>query len=176
MFNLFKREKDPELVEVEYKLDKDFLEQMLYEFKDTEFYHNLKMQNQLSSVDLSSGELLYIEDVYEILFHAEETIDQFLINEYRPSKEVMEWLKELRTASLYAQATLFKLTRKKGRIQQLLEDIDFEVFLTIAGFRAVFCRIFHEIFETYDIRVYPTFRQTINDAMLLSKSRYSQKG
>jgi hypothetical protein len=34
MFNILKREKDPELVEVEYKLDKDFLEQMLYEFKD----------------------------------------------------------------------------------------------------------------------------------------------
>jgi hypothetical protein len=39
-------------------------------------------------------------------FHAEETLDQFLINEYRPSREVMDWLKELRTASLYAQANI----------------------------------------------------------------------
>jgi FMN phosphatase YigB (HAD superfamily) len=171
MFNLFKREKDPELVEVEHKLDKDFLEQMLYEFKDATFYQNHDMQNQLSSVDLSSGELLYIDDVYDIFFHAEETIDQFLINEYRPSKEVLEWLKDLRTASLYAQATLFKLTRKKGRIQQLLKDIDFEVYLIVATFRSVFTRIFHEIFESYDIRVYPTFRQKIKDTMLALENK-----
>lgn len=176
MINLFKREKDPELVEVEYKLDKDFLEQMLYEFKDEGFYQNLSRQNELSSVDLSTGELRFIEDVYEILIHAEETLDQFLINEYRPSREVMDWLRELRTASLYAQANLFKLTRKKGRIQQLLKEIDFEVFLIIAAYRSVFCRIFHEIFETYDIRVYPAFRQMIKDSMSHSRRTQSQKG
>lgn len=176
MFDFLKNEKDPDSLEIELKLDKDLLEQMLYEFKDEKFYVDPRSAADLAQVDLSTNELKNIERFYEVLVHCEECADMFLLNEYKPSKNVLKLIKSIRKASLNCQVALFTLFRKKNRNVQLKGNIDSEVFVAIAEFKVNVCNILHEIFETYDINVYPVFRRKTKDSVLSYQKQFGQKG
>jgi hypothetical protein len=176
MFDFFNSEKDLDSLEIELKLDRDLLEQMLYEFKDEDFYLEPNSAFEMAEVDVTDGELLYIDDFYFVLDHAEVTADMFLYNEYRPSKKVINLIKSLRKASLSAQLALFTLFKKKKRIKKLTENIDSEVFMTIAEFKMSVCNILHEIFETYDINVYPTFRRKTKESVVFYQKQFGQQG
>jgi hypothetical protein len=86
MFDIFKGQQDPDSLEIERKLDQDLLEQMLYEFKDEEFYNETKVSSSMAQVDLKNGELVNIDDFYEVLIHIEQTVDMLQFTEYKPSK------------------------------------------------------------------------------------------
>ena len=175
MFDLFKNKKDLDSLEIERKLDQDLLEQMLYEFKDEDFYLEFNAAFEMAQVDEIDGELLYIDDFYFVLDHAEETADMFLYNEYRPSKKVITLIKSLRKASLSAQFALFTLFKNKKRIKKLKENVDSEVFVTIAEFKVTVCNILHEIFETYDINVYPAFRRKTRESVVFYQKQFDLK-
>jgi hypothetical protein len=181
MFDLFNKDKtDPELLEIEEKLDKDLLEQLLYEFKDKRFYTESRSAATMAQVDLNdrSGckELLHIDRFYEVLGHVEDTVDKYLMTEYNPSKKATRMIKSLRKCSLDAQVALFTLYKKKNRKQILKDNIDADVFVAIAEFKVSVCRVLNDIFETYDIRVYPQFRKKNQESLLAYQKQFSQKG
>lgn len=159
MFDFLKRKPDADSLEIERKLDQDLLEQMLFEFKDERFYNESDFAYPMAQIDLTNGELVNIDDFYEVLIHLEEAVDLVQFTEYNPSKKVRKLFKRLRRASVSAQMTLFTLTKKKNRRVKLKGNIDTDVYRTIIEFQLSVWSILHDIFESYDIRVYPAFRR-----------------
>lgn len=159
MFDFFKSKPDADSLEIERKLDQDLLEQMLFEFKDEDFYNESDIAYQMAQIDLNSGELVNIEDFYEVLIHLDEAVDLVQFTEYKPSKKVLDLFKRLRKASVSAQVTLFSMFKKKNRPVKLAGNVDSDVYRTIIEFQMSVWSILHDIFEFYDIRVYPAFRR-----------------
>jgi hypothetical protein len=176
MFDIFKGQQDPDSLEIERKLDQDLLEQMLYQFKDEEFYNETKVSSSMAQVDLKNGELVNIDDFYEVLIHIEQTVDMLQFTEYKPSKHVMKIFDRLRKASISAQVTIFALIKKKNRMIRAMGNIDSDVYSTITEFHRSVCTILHEIFESYDIRVYPTFRKKTKENILAFQHQLSKTG
>ena len=170
MFNFFKEKNDPESLEVVRKLDQDLFEQLLFEFKDEDFYFNHRSPINLAQIDMSDPQpvkrLIKIEEIDAVLIHAEDMANMFLINEYQPSKKTLTLINNLRKISLKSQIALYALLNKKNRKQVIRGSLDFEVSLMLTHFKSAIFLIFHEIFETYDIRVYPTFRTKTKEYVL----------
>lgn len=180
MFSFWKnRQLDEESAELEFKLDKDLLEQMLHEFKNEDFYVNTHSAIKMSQVNMSDRgmvkDLIHMDELDSLLCHVEETADNFLFSEYKPSKRASSLIKALRKASLNAQIALFTLLRKQNRIQKLKGSMDADVFVTVAEFKVTVCKIFNEIFDTYDIRVYPVFRKKTSESIVFYHKQFSQK-
>ena len=176
MFDFLKRKPDDDSLEIERKLDLDLLEQMLFEFKDEVFYHESDMASEMAQVDLSNGDLVNIEDFYQVLYHLEETVDSALLTEYKPSKKVLELFKRLRRASFGAQMSLFAMFKKKKRTVKLKGNMDSDVYRTIIEFQVSVWTILHDIFETYDIRVYPAFRRKTKENIWAFQNQFGKSG
>lgn len=172
MFNFFKEKNDPESLEVVRKLDQDLFEQLLFEFKDEDFYFNHRSPVNLAQIDMSDPQpvkrLTKIEEIDAVFIHAEDMANMFLVNEYQPSKQTLTLINNLRRTSIETQLALYALLNKKNRRQIIRGSLDFEVSVILTHFKTRIFLIFYEIFETYDIRVYPTFRTKTNEFVLAS--------
>ena len=173
------RHKDEESSEIVYKLDKDLLEDMIYEFKNEDFYFDQQSTVTMSQVNLSSRslvkKLIHIEELTSLICNVEYRSGEFLLCEYIPSREAMNMIKYLRKASLNAQNALTPLLKNKKRIQKLNGSMDVEVFEIIAAFKLGVCKAFKEIFDAYDIQVYPEFRKKVQDTLAFYQEQISQK-
>ncbi len=175
MFDGFYKRKDAEAVELEEKLDKDLLEQMLFALKDESFYTDPDSLALYCKVDLTVREpnkpILYLDRCYDVLHRLQDCAEESLMNEYDPSKRAKKYIKALRNLSLSTQVSLFSVESKKHRIQRLAGDIDTEIFVLLTRFRISACQLLKEIFESYDIRVYPKLIKGIS--AILSTAKYS---
>lgn len=165
MLKFLLRRKDPEEIELEEKLDKDLLEGLMYRLKDEPFYLEQDRIKELAKVDLTvrmiPAPLIQMDDCYDVLHQLQDGAEESLMSEYEPSKKAKKYILALRRLSLVAQVDLFSIESKKKRIQKLSGDMDSEVFALLTRFRLSVYSVLHEIFDVYDIRVYPKLKEAV---------------
>lgn len=165
MFRRLFGRKDPQDIELEEKLDKDLLEELIFRLKDEPFYLEHDRVKELARVDLTvrmiPAPLVEIDRCYKLLHQLQDGAEECLTNQYDPSKKAKKYILALRQLSLSAQFDLFSIENKKKRIQKLAGDMDSEVFALLTGFRLSVLSLLKEVFEVYDIRVFPKLKAAV---------------
>jgi hypothetical protein len=169
MFKFLFGRKDPQDIELEEKLDKDLLEGLIYRLKDEPFYLEQDKVKELAKVDLTfkihPAPLVHIDSCYELLHQLQDSTEESLTSEYDPSKKAKKYILALRQLSLTTQFDLFSIESRKRRIQKIVGDMDSEVFALLTRFRLSVYSVLHEIFDVYDIRVYPKLKAAVTKGL-----------